>query len=67
MHVQIAPKEIQDLFDLQLQQIAARCGYKTGEHYIAVALGGVMYDYTLNFDSAHIIHAQPSFDGVVPG
>jgi hypothetical protein len=61
LRILVAPKDIQDLFDLQLQQIAIRCGYKTAENYLTLALGGVMYDFTLTFHSGHTIHARPGF------
>jgi hypothetical protein len=67
MPVEFAPAAIQELFDTQLEQIARRCGYKDSAHYIHVELGGVLYNYTLTFHSAHVIHARPAFDGDEPG
>ena len=66
LRILVAPKDMQALFDLQLQQIAMRCGYKTAENYIAVALGGVVYDFTLTFHSGHIIH-EHGFTTGLPG
>jgi hypothetical protein len=67
VRIEMVPTSIQGLFDMHLEQIAVRSGYKSGAHYIALGLDGVMYDYTLTFDSDHLIHESPSFGGLTPG
>ena len=65
MHVAVAPPLIQELFNLNLRQIALRTGYKDAAHYVKEGLDGVVYHYTLNFMGGHtIVHTdEPKNDG----
>jgi hypothetical protein len=60
-----APRDIQEIFDIMLQQLAARGGWKSSAEYVAGAFGGVVYDFTLNYLGGHTVNHsdEPNADG----
>lgn len=67
MEVMVAPPAIQSLFDMHVDRLALRLGYKGVEDYIKRGLGGVVYHYTLNFMGGHSFDHNDEWMGDGPG